>query len=1320
MNLALHTEGKKKVNQLVISGVRFTKLIINHLKRKHKFHKRPGSPLHLPTEESALGYLKFSFKNTKRVRFGMAISDTLFSEEIRSAPYYPEYVAKQRGATTKTTRKPKPQSSKTTPVAKPTASKTSKSTSSQPSKPTPAPAKPQEKKRKLVVDTTKAPPQAKRAKAGKVLKKRTLPSTRQLVDEFVDEGVPDKEPMYGDEEADTQRAIEESLKKVPDAHGEVPGKGKEKVGEEQAAQRRTPAPTVPSSHEESSSLYAELGLTDSEMDSDNKVSCDINPKAHIKGQAGSDPGKQVEAQAGSDPGVASDSQLPPSHVVHAGPNLEHMNLEVTDTSIQPNPEQMDEEFTTTAYPNVQENLKLLTEGEVRLEEPASSAETLSSLQNLDKELSFTDQFLVEKSQEDEPEKSNTEAEVQSMVMVPIHQDTSSVPLMTTPVMDITDPQTASTTIQTPLQTSTTTTTTTATTSTTSLPLPPPPQPQQGSSDPIIIQRIHELEQHMADLVDANQALEERRDKQGNIIYQLENLDIPRQASKAMEEIIHLWETQDLPGMIREAPFRARFKVLPTSDIKEILLQRMLEENYKAEKLKKMKGKKDSPKTPPGSPPPPPPTPPPSGASGASGSAAPGSSKAAALTEYTAWTTTTSRLKPAASPVPEDNQAWFNPLSEEERPAAPEPAWSIPSSSLPVPINNWAYALASSYESLPENSLLSLTGDIGVFIDWFCKKQGITELTPKHLEGPAYEVVKAFHPDGDRLALSITKMKVASYPGAGLEQMVPDQMWAEEEYMYDISASYVISHWWFKRQQLYIDRHSADTNRRAIIRTHMRILSVVSIDVFSIYGYDYMNKIALRRADNQEYTIAESDFKDLYPSDFENLYLLNLQGHLNHLPPRDMKILSSAVNLWIMNLVIRQRVEDFQLNIESYQTQLNLTKPRWEATSLEFMHDYKILDSPRAVLFRDKYGMQMLMRFNKIHKFSDESLQQIDEALDYRVKEFKVNKNNPTLNTRFLTMNDVIKCKQFMFAIQKRLKLRRIFRNLESFVGGRIREGDYRLLRNGMLMERGCLIGYFGEGFGVREGLGVGAGVEGRKEEEEGEEPSGDDTDDEDEDEDEDEEEKEEHPASADFILPIYRMTARISIRDEPSMYEIRESSTAAATRPIGGRRADYGFVGYGIRDVWVDPIEAVEEVAPMTLEGVNARVTELTAVQEQDTDRPVHRRLAVMIEREAKMAREAWGLSMDASDYARSDVMSLRTTVVAQSALISELQSADHRRQRVISELLASDHKRQVQLTKTLRLLKGLQTQMVEFQRQHGPAKGPAQPDAPGEAGSSS
>ncbi|GKF98652.1 hypothetical protein Tco_0297435, partial [Tanacetum coccineum] len=54
-------------------------------------------------------------------------------------------------------------------------------------------------------------------------------------------------------------------------------------------------------------------------------------------------------------------------------------------------------------------------------------------------------------------------------------------------------------------------------------------------------------------------------------------------------------------------------------------------------------------------------------------------------------------------------------------------------------------------------------------------------------------------------------------------------------------------------------------------------------------------------------------------------------------------------------------------------------------------------------------------------------------------------------------------------------------------------------------------------------------------EEEEEEPSRDDANDKDEDEDEDEEEEEEHPASADSVPLVHLMTARISIRDEPSI-----------------------------------------------------------------------------------------------------------------------------------------------------------------------------------------
>ncbi|GJV56256.1 hypothetical protein Tco_1457261 [Tanacetum coccineum] len=305
----------------------------------------------------------------------------------------------------------------------------------------------------------------------------------------------------------------------------------------------------------------------------------------------------------------------------------------------------------------------------------------------------------------------------------------------------------------------------------------------------------------------------------------------------------------------------------------------------------MKSKQDSLKTPPGSPPLPPPPPPPSGALGASGttgasdstqdplppppsltpnldnqspdSATPGSSKTAATTAYTAWTMTTSRFEPFVSSIPEDVF-----MHEESDFAAPD--------------------MVSDYEDIGSWHILR----INLKQDWF---KPLSEDERPATPEPACK--------GDRIALSITKMKVAYYPDVELEQMVPDRMWIEVECMYDISATYGISHWWFKRQKFYIDQHSAETSQRAIVKTHMRILSVVSIDVFSIYGYDYMKQIVLRRADNQEYTIAENNFKDLYPSDFEDLYLLNLQGHLNHLPPRDRKILSSAVNLWIMNLVI---------------------------------------------------------------------------------------------------------------------------------------------------------------------------------------------------------------------------------------------------------------------------------------------------------------------------------------------------------------------------------------------------------------------------------
>ncbi|GJX81581.1 hypothetical protein Tco_0331062 [Tanacetum coccineum] len=88
---------------------------------------------------------------------------------------------------------------------------------------------------------------------------------------------------------------------------------------------------------------------------------------------------------------------------------------------------------------------------------------------------------------------------------------------------------------------------------------------------------------------------------------------------------------------------------------------------------------------------------------------------------------------------------------------------------------------------------------------------------------------------------------------------------------------------------------------------------------------------------------------------------------------------------------------------------------------------------------------------------------------------------------------------------------------------------------------------------------------------------------------------------------------RLCLSTLGSRYEVRESYIA---RPTRGRGIDYGFVstvdvkegrqgirdvGYGIRDTWVDPADAVPEIAPVTLGDVNTRVTELAELHEHDT-----------------------------------------------------------------------------------------------------------------------
>ncbi|GJV43060.1 hypothetical protein Tco_1427596, partial [Tanacetum coccineum] len=143
---------------------------------------------------------------------------------------------------------------------------------------------------------------------------------------------------------------------------------------------------------------------------------------------------------------------------------------------------------------------------------------------------------------------------------------------------------------------------------------------------------------------------------------------------------------------------------------------------------------------------------------------------------------------------------------------------------------------------------------------------------------------------------------------------------------------------------------------------------------------------------------------------------------------------------------------------------------------------------------------------------------------------------------------------------------------------------------------------------------------------------------------------------------------RLCLSTLGSRYEIGKSSTA---RPTRDRGVDYGFVstidaearqqwisevGYGIMDTWVDPTEAVPEIAPMTMgEDSRSRISQRVDMDSQRVD------------------------------LLMGDKMTLQETVwMMQQAKIAALQETNRRRQ--------------AQMVETLHVMRDMRREMGDMQ----------------------
>ncbi|GJS83621.1 hypothetical protein Tco_0750162, partial [Tanacetum coccineum] len=1039
-NLGIATQKGKKTKPHVIPYCRFAKLIICYLGRKYNINQRSTFPFHLAEEDHRLGNLKCFLKGEEDKVFGMQIPKELITDIIRNAPYYNAYlkmVAKHDQKIAAEKGGKKKSASKADQSKKPATAKQPKPVSSKQSIPVPA------KKPRVTQEKPLEPSHAKHPRKGKVRKVRTGKSPLKLVDE--DEEIHLKpEPQGEGDEYNIERAIQMSLESFQ-APGQAPvgGKGKAIAIDEHAAQslldlhkpkkrnttdqfiiqRRTPATL-----EESTRLSAQLQddtsaniVCDTPYPADTKTGADtdiITSTTNIKVLYAEDVQSEEishrmvleekmvevdEGQAGSDPGKTPESRPPPEHKHmdedQAEPNHKRSHVALAG----PNPEPMHDDFIATVYPKVHESLKHTME-------------------------------------EQDPGKITVETEAESMVTIPIHQASTLVPPLSTPIMDLSPPKLVSSSLQEPFIAAITKATTTT------LPLPPSSQ-QQSTTDSLLASRISTLEQRCADLEKKHKLQDKTTQALSSRISTLELKDLPHKIDQTVDEVV-----KEAVHVALQALLRDRFRELPEADMKEILHQRMFEsgshkslpehvalyealeasieranrDEFHAEKTKSRKRRRDD-KDPPS-----PPSPPSKDSdqskkkrhdSDASGSKQP------LAPQSSSWKTSDTREAPSSS-----SKQKFVPHSE-------QPVEEVP---IPNDVNisdskdtDTAYLLKIKTKPdwlklVPEEDRPKTPEP-----DWIRK----SKLSKADLEGPTYKVVREFHSNNILLQFQMEECHLLLADQIDLvnpegNRLLPDvgkplplggphgQVTIQPQFFFNKDLEYLVSGIQERRNALSISK------LKAAYYPDFRLEELV---------------LSLWIESEQEYDISAAyvDFKNLYPNDFKDLYLLHLQGKLNHLSGADKVQLFNVVNLCIRNIVIRKHVEDLQLEIESYQMTLNLTQSDWDTSDFLFKEDYTIVSKSRV--YKDINDQKMMMRETKVHKFSDGTLTRILEKLNQMVKDFKLFRYNPSMESIIWSEDDRRRSKEFMEVIERRLKIRRIFRSLESFVSERLRDVDYRLI-----------------------------------------------------------------------------------------------------------------------------------------------------------------------------------------------------------------------------------------------------------------------------------
>nr|GFA52671.1 hypothetical protein [Tanacetum cinerariifolium] len=232
--------------------------------------------------------------------------------------------------------------------------------------------------------------------------------------------------------------------------------------------------------------------------------------------------------------------------------------------------------------------------------------------------------------------------------------------------------------------------------------------------------------------------------------------------------------------------------------------------------------------------------------------------------------------------------------------------------------------------------------------------------------------------------SVTKTKAADYGHIKwIEDLVPRAMWIQQPIDYNKHALWGVSHWGRKRKQFY--EYAVNRESAIDVYSKRRIIDVTELKIVEWHDYKQLDWILVHRDDDKIYKFKEGDLKRLCLQDIEDMLLLLVQGKLSNLTVEERFAFNVSLRMITRSIIIKRRVEDLQLGVESYRKRLSLTKPDTYRPDLKRREAYTAHSNPKGFIYQNKDKKNRLMRIDKLHKFSDGTLNDVRNTLDDRLK-----------------------------------------------------------------------------------------------------------------------------------------------------------------------------------------------------------------------------------------------------------------------------------------------------------------------------------------------